>query len=108
MKTNQPIDNFVDITTLICEFCNWTYNSYTQQVISINKETNQTYLFFWPSLDAIHEAESKLSPQQFTKYSNILCDITYNDFPDPNVEALIHLPLKTKLFAIIKVIQAAQ
>lgn len=96
-----------DVTYRICKFCNWSYDPARQEIFTREKITNHVKIYPWPSLDAIYDAESKLSPAQFTKYTNLLCDITYNEeYPDPNVEQLIHLSLKSKLLALIQLVNS--
>lgn len=87
----------------LCQKFNWTYDQHHQSIMTRDKKTNYIKIIPWPSLDAIFDAESKLSPQQFTKYTNILCDLTNtsNEHPNyPNVESLIHLPFDLKLMAL--------
>lgn len=94
-----------DVTSRICRFCNWSYDLVRQEVMTRDKHTNLLKIFPWPSLDAIYDAESKLSPQQLKEYTDILCDITYNEeYPDHNIEHLIHLPIETKLRALTQII----
>lgn len=96
-----------DITNRICQFFNWSYDPIHQEVMTRDKHTNHLKTYPWPSLDAIHDAESKMSPEQRRKYTDILCDLTYNqEYPDPNVEQLIHLPVKTKLLALIQIVNS--
>lgn len=96
-----------DITSRICQFFNWSYDPIRQEVMTRDRHTNHLKIYPWPSLDAIHDAEEKMSPEQRTKYTDILCDLTYNqEYPDPNVEQLIHLPIETKLLALIQIINS--
>lgn len=97
-----------DVTYRICKFCNWGYDPSRQEVFAKDKHTNHLKIYPWPSLDAIHDAESKMSPEQRTKYTDLLCEITYNEeYPYPNIEQLVHLPIETKLLALIQIINSS-
>lgn len=96
-----------DVTQKLCQFFNWSYDPSKQEILTRDKFTNHLKIYPWPSLDAIYDAESKLSQQQLAHYTNLLCEITYHeDYPDPNVEQLIHLPIETKLLALIQIINS--
>lgn len=99
-----------DVTQKLCQFFSWTYDPSRQEILTRDKFTNHLKTYPWPSLDAIHNAESKLSKQQLSYYADILCEITYNEkYPDSSdIIHLIHLPLETKLFALIQIVNKSK
>lgn len=96
--------NNTNSTKTICKFFHWTYDCSKHEILTRNKKTNKILILPWPSLDAIHEAELSLSPTQLTYYTNILCDLTYDNNQDPNIEALVNLSVHDKLHALTKTI----